>query len=169
VASVAWFPDLSEKYSVILVIFLLLCSSSSIYILFHLIVEYDLLYSLILDMTFLYWLIFLIILFLVYYDYMLGIDGLDLYSNICLYSACSLVRWVGGRHYVGVVPISCLSTFACYILSCVVDRRGDIPIESFVVYPPNVVSVDTNYGEMIALFLIFLSNVHMCRYNILPL
>jgi len=105
-----------------------------------------LLYSLILDMTLLYLLIFLIILFLVYSDYMLGIVGLDLYSNIFSYSACSLVRWVGGRHYVGVVPISCLSAFAYYIPSRVVDRGGDIPVESFVVHPPNVVSIDTNYG-----------------------
>ena len=61
---------------------------------------------------------------------------------------------MGGRHYVGVVPISCLSVFACYILGHVVDRGGDIPVESSVVRPPNVVSVHTNYGEMIALFLI---------------
>ena len=76
---------------------------------------------------------------------------------------------MGGRHYVGVVLISCLPVFACYIPSCVVEHRGDIPVESSVVHPPNVVSVDTNYGEMIAMFLIFLSNVHMCRYNLLPL
>jgi len=128
-----------------------------------------LLYSQILDMTLLYLLISLIILFLFYYEFMLGIVGLDLYSNICSYSACSLVRWVGGRHYVGVVPISCLPAFACYIPSRVVDHGGDILVESSVVHPPNVVSVDTNYGEMIALFLIFLNNVHMCRYNLLPL
>jgi len=54
----------------------------------------SLLYSIILDMTLLYLLIFLIILFLVYYDYMLGIVGLDLYSNICSYSAHSLISWV---------------------------------------------------------------------------
>ena len=128
-----------------------------------------LLYSLILDMTLLYLLIFLIILFLVCYDYMLGIVGLDLYSNISSYSTCSLVRWVGCRHYVGMVPISCLPAFACYILSRVVDCGGDIPIESSIVHTLNVVSVDTNYVEIIALFLIFLSNVHMCRYNLLPL
>jgi len=113
-------------------------------------------YSIILDMTLLYLLIFLIILFLVYYGYMLGIVGLDLYSNICSYSAQSLISRVGGRHYVGMVLISCLPAFACYILGRVVDRGGDIPVESSVVHPPNVVSVDTNYKEMIALFLIFL-------------
>jgi len=161
-ASIAWFPDLSERYSVILVIFLLLYSSSSLYILFHHIMNMILLYSIILDMTLLYLIIFLIIFFLVYYDYMLGIVGLDLYSNICLYSAHSLISRVGGRHYVGVVPISCFPVFACYILGRVVDRGGDISIESSVVHPPNVVSIDTNYEKMIALFLIFLSNVHKC-------
>jgi len=68
-----------------------------------------------------------------------------------------------------MVPISCLPAFACYILSRVVDCGGDIPIESSIVHTLNVVSVDTNYVEIIALFLIFLSNVHMCRYNLLPL
>ena len=76
---------------------------------------------------------------------------------------------MGGRHYVGVVPISCLPMFACYILGRVVDRGVDIPIESSVVHPLNVVFVDSNYEEMIALFLIFLNNVHMFRYNLLLL
>ena len=69
---------------------------------------------------------------------------------------------MGGRPYVGVVPISCLPVFAPYILGHVVDHGGDIPVESSVVHPPNVVSIDTNYEKMIALFLIFLSNVHKC-------
>ena len=163
-----WIPQ--RVYSIILVIFLLLYSSQSLYTLFHLIMNMTLLYSIILDMTLLYLLIFLIILFLVYYDYMLGIASLDLYSNICSYSARSLISWVGGRHYVGIVPISCLIAFAPYVLAHVVDRGGDIPIESSVVHPLNVVlSVDTNYGEKIARFLIFLSNFHMYRYNLLLL
>jgi hypothetical protein len=49
-----------------------------------------LVYSTILDMTLLYLFIFSIIMFLVYYDYMLGTAGLDLYSNIGSYSARSL-------------------------------------------------------------------------------
>ena len=73
-----------------------------------------LLYSIILYMNLLYLLIFLIIFFLVYYDYMLDIVGLDLYSNICLYSSHSLISRVSGRLYVGMVPISCLPAFACY-------------------------------------------------------
>ena len=68
-----------------------------------------------------------------------------------------------------MVPISCLPAFACYILGRVVDRGDVIPVESSIVHRPNVVSVDTNYEETIALFLIFLGNVHMCRYNLLLL
>jgi len=68
-----------------------------------------------------------------------------------------------------VVPILCLPALACYVPGHVVDRGGDIPIESSIVHPPNVFSIDTNYEEMIALFLIFQSNVHMCRYNLLLL
>ena len=82
----------------------------------------------------LYLLIFLIILFLVYYDYMFSIASLDLYSNICSYSTRSLISWVGGRHYVGVVPISCLPAFAPYVPRRVVDHGGDIPVESSVVH-----------------------------------
>ena len=64
---------------------------------------------------------------------------------------------MSGRYYVGVVPILCLPAFACYILGRVVDRGGDIPIESSIVHPLNVISTDTNYEEMITLFLMFLS------------
>jgi hypothetical protein len=65
-----------------------------------------LVYSTILDMTLLYLFIFSIIMFLVYFDYMLGIAGLDLYSNIGLYSARSLNSWVSGKYCIGVEPIT---------------------------------------------------------------
>ena len=69
-----------------------------------------------------------------------------------------------------MVLISCLPAFAPYIPGCVVDRRYDKPVESSVVHPPNIVlSVDTNYKEMIILFLIFLSNIPMRRYNLVLL
>jgi uncharacterized membrane protein len=50
-----------------------------------------LVYSIILDMTLLYFIMFLIILFLVYFDYMLGIVRSELYVSIGSYSACSLI------------------------------------------------------------------------------
>jgi hypothetical protein len=53
-----------------------------------------LVYSTILDMTLHYLLIFSIVMFLVYFDDMLSIVGLYLYSNIGSYSARSLISWV---------------------------------------------------------------------------
>jgi hypothetical protein len=84
-----------------------------------------LVYSIILDMTLLYLIMFLIILFLVYFDYILGIARSKLYSSIGSYSACSLISWVSGKHCVGVVPIPYLPVIAPYIPDRVVDRRSD--------------------------------------------
>jgi hypothetical protein len=94
-----------------------------------------LLYSIILDMTLLYLLIFSIIMFLVYFGYMLGIVGLELYSSIGSYSAWSLISWVSGKYCVGVVPIPYFPMIAPYIPDREVDRGSDSPVESFVVLP----------------------------------
>ena len=64
-----------------------------------------LVYSTILDITLLYLIMFSIILFLVYFDYMLGIVRLELYSSVGLYSACPLNSCVSGKYCVGVVHI----------------------------------------------------------------
>jgi hypothetical protein len=126
-----------------------------------------LVYSIILDMTLLYLLMFLIILFLVYFDYMLGIVRLDLYSSIGLYNACSLISWVSGKYYVGMVSIPYLPAIVPYILNRVVDRRSDSPVESFVVHLPSIRQAEHNYyREVMAMFYIFLSNITMHRYNI---
>jgi hypothetical protein len=88
-------------------------------------------------MTFIFILsMFLVIIFIVYFDYMLSIVGLLSYSCICSYSAHSKVLWVGGRHCVSVVLIRCLPVDTPYILSHVVDRGCDTPVESFVVHSP---------------------------------
>jgi hypothetical protein len=86
-------------------------------------------------MTLLYLIMFSIILFLVYFDYMLGIIRSDLYSSIGSYSACSLISWVSGKHCVGVVPISYLPVIVPYISDRVVDRGSDSLVESSVVHP----------------------------------
>jgi hypothetical protein len=126
-----------------------------------------LVYSTILDMTLLYLLIFSIIKFLVYFDYMLDIVGLDLYSNIGSYSARSLISWVNGQYCVGVVPIPYFSAIAPYILDHVVVRGCDIPVESYIVHLPNVDRVEHNYyKERLTMFMIFLHNISMCRYNL---
>jgi hypothetical protein len=126
-----------------------------------------LVYSTILDMTLLYLLIFSTIMFLVYFDYMIGIVGLDLYSNIGSYSAHSLISWVSGQYCVGVVPILYFPVIAPYILDRVIVRGCDIPVEFDIVHLPNVDRVEHNYckGRM-AMFKIFLHNISMYRYNL---
>jgi hypothetical protein len=129
-----------------------------------------LVYSIILDMTLLYLIMFSIILFLIYFDYMLGIVRLELYSSIGSYSTCSLDRWVSGKYRVGVVPILYFPVIAPYIPDRVVDRRSDSPIESFVVHLPSIGQEEHNYyREVIAMFFIFLHNITMRRYNLLLL
>jgi hypothetical protein len=126
-----------------------------------------LVYSTILDRTLLYLLIFSIIMFLVYFDYMLGIVGLDLYSNIGLYSARLLISWVSGQYCVGMVPIPYFPMIAPYIPDRVVVRGCDIPVECYIVHLPNVDRVEHNYyKERLAMFMIFLHNISMCRYNL---
>jgi hypothetical protein len=125
-----------------------------------------LVYSTILDMTLLYLLIFLIIMFLVYFDYMFGIVGLELCLCIGSYSACSLDLWVSGKYCVGVVPIPYFPTIAPYILDREVDRGSDSPVESFVVLL-SIGPVEHNYyREVIAIFFIFLCNILMHRCNL---
>ena len=84
-------------------------------------------YSTISEMTLLYLIMFSIILFLLYFDYMLSIVGLELYLCIGSYSACSLDRWVIGKYCIGVVPRPYLSAITPYILDREVDRGSDSP------------------------------------------
>jgi hypothetical protein len=127
-------------------------------------------YSVILDMNLLYLIMFSIILFLVYFDYMLGIVRLELYSSIGSYSARSLDRWVSGKYCVGVVPIPYFPAIAPYILDRVVDHESDNPVESFVVHLLSIGQAEHNYyREVIAMFFIFLRNITIRRYNLLLL
>jgi hypothetical protein len=126
-----------------------------------------LVYSTILDMTLLYLFIFSIIMFLVYFDYMLGIAGLDLYSNIGSYSARSLNSWVSGKYCIGVEPILYFLAIAPYISNRVVVRGSDSPIESYIVHLLNVDRVEHNYyKKRLAMFMIFLHNISMRRYKL---
>jgi hypothetical protein len=126
-----------------------------------------LVYSIILDMTLCYLIMFSIILFLVYFDYMLGIVRSELYLSIGSYSTCSLIPWVSGQYCVGVVPIPYFPMIAPYIPDRVVDRGSDSPVESFVVHLPSIGHTKHNYyREVIAMFFIFLHNITMCRYNL---
>ena len=124
-----------------------------------------LVYSIILDMTLLYLIMFSIILFLVYFDYMLGIVRLELYSSVGSYSACSLNSWVSGKYCVGVVPILYFLAIAPYILDRVVDRGSGSLVKSFVVHLLSIGQSKHNYyREVIAMFFFFLCNITMGRY-----
>ena len=81
---------------------------------------------------------FLVIMFIVYFDYIFSIVGLSSYSCICSYGAHPKDPWVGGRHCVSVVLIRDLPTDTHSILGHVVDHGRDTPIESFVVHSPNI-------------------------------
>jgi hypothetical protein len=88
---------------------------------------------------------FLVIMFIVYFDYILSIARLSSCSSINLYSARSGVHGVSGRHHVSVVLIHYLPTDAPYIPSHVVDHGCDAPVESFVVHSPNIGQVGSSY------------------------
>jgi hypothetical protein len=98
-------------------------------------------------------------MFIIYFDYMLSVARLSLYSSISLYSAHSNVHRVSGQCCVSMVLIHCLPADAPYILGHVVDHGCDTLIESFVVHSPNIGQVGCGYEGRQALFLIFLSNI----------
>jgi len=75
---------------------------------------------------------FLIILLLVYLDYMLSVVRLELCLCIELYSAYSLDRWVSGKYYVGMVPRPYFSAITPYSLELEVDHGSDSLLESIV-------------------------------------
>ena len=58
---------------------------------------------------------FLVIMFIVYFDYMLSLARLSLYSSISSYSARSKVHGVSGRYCVSVVLIRCLPADTPYM------------------------------------------------------
>jgi hypothetical protein len=117
-SSLAWSPDLSEFLVIflyILVIFIIVLST----------MNSTLFYSIISELTLLYLIMFSIILFLVYFDYMFSIVGLELCLYVGSYSACSLDRWVSGKYCVGVVPRPYLSAITPYIPDREVDHGSD--------------------------------------------
>jgi hypothetical protein len=87
---------------------------------------------------------FLLIMFIIYFDYMLSIARLSLCSSMSLYSARSNAHGVSGRHCVSMVLIHFLLADTPYILSHVVDHECDTLIESFVVHFPNIGQVGSS-------------------------
>jgi hypothetical protein len=150
-----------------LVILSYFCTCSYIIHLVYHLYEYDFSLFYHIRYDFALFIMFSIILFLVYFDYMLGIVRSELYLSIGSYSACSLISWVCGKYCVGMVPIPYLPAIAPYILDRVVDRGSDSPIESFVVHLLSIWQTEHNYyREVTAIFYIFLSNITMHRYNL---
>jgi len=126
-----------------------------------------LIYLNILELTLFYLLMFLIILFLVYFDYMLSVVRLELCLCIGSYSAYSLGRWVSDIYCVGKVPRPYLSTITPCSLELEIDHGSDSPIESFVFLLPIIRIVEHHYyREVLAMFMIFLANITMHRYNL---
>ena len=126
-----------------------------------------LIYLIISELTLFNFLMFSTILFLVYFDYMLSVARLELCLCIGLYSAYSLGRWVGDRYCIGEVPRPYLSAIIPYSLELEVDCESDSPIESFVFLLLIIGFVEHHYyREILALFMIFLANITMHRYNL---
>jgi hypothetical protein len=78
---------------------------------------------------------FLVTIFIIYFDYMLSIVSLLLCLCISSYSIYpNKVPWVGVRDHASVVLICYLPKSTLYILGHVVDRGCDTPVESFIVH-----------------------------------
>jgi hypothetical protein len=81
---------------------------------------------------------FLIMVFIVYFNYILSIASLSLYLCISLYSARSKVHRMGGRRCVSMVLMHCLPVNTLYIPGHVVDHECNTPVESYVVHSPSI-------------------------------
>jgi len=126
-----------------------------------------LIYLIILELTLFYLLMFSIIFFLVYFDYMLSVVRLELCLCIGSYSAYSLGRWVSDRYCVGEVPRPYLSTITPYSPELEVDRGSDSPVESFRFLLAIIRILEHHYyKEFLSMFMIFLANITMHRYNL---
>jgi hypothetical protein len=81
---------------------------------------------------------FLVAVFIIYFDYMLSIVSLSLCLWLSSYSIHPNIHRVGGRDHISVVLICYLPVNTLYILGHMVDRRCDTPIECFVVHSPSI-------------------------------
>jgi len=124
-------------------------------------------YLIISELTLFYLLMFSIILSLVYFDYRLSVVRLELCLCIGSYSTYSLDRWVSGKYCVGMVPRPYLSVITPYSPELEVDHESDNPVESFVFLLQIIRIVEHHYyKEVITMFMIFLANITMHRYNL---
>jgi hypothetical protein len=116
-----------------------------------------------LDMIlFLIYIISLIIMRLVCFDYIFGIDSLLLCLYTYLESTHLIESWVGGQHCVSVVLIHCLPANTLYTPGHVIDRGCDIPVESFVVHSLSIeLSRTRSHYLVVTLFLSFVMEMFL--------
>jgi hypothetical protein len=82
---------------------------------------------------------FLVAMFIIYFDYILSIVSLSLCLCISLYNIHpNKIPWMGGGDHVSMLLICYLPMNILYIRDHVVDCRCDTPVESFVVHSPSV-------------------------------
>jgi hypothetical protein len=82
---------------------------------------------------------FLVAMFIFYFDYILSIVSLSLCLYISSYSVHpNKVPWMGDRDHVSMVLICYLPTNTLYIPGHVVNRECDTPVDSFLVHSPNI-------------------------------
>jgi hypothetical protein len=107
--------------------------------------------------------IFDIICFGVYYDYMFSIVDLPLYSCMEPYSPHldHLLTWVNDKDSVSVVLILYLSAIAPYMSGRVVDHGGDNTFESFAVHHPCIGLVEPYTVWVVVSALILLDSLPM--------
>ena len=103
---------------------------------------------------------FFVIMFLVYFDYMLGVVRvIIMFMHRIAKRSFLLTNGVSGRHCVSMVLIRCLPVDTPYIPDHVVDSKGDSLVESFVVHLPSIGQVGRNCDGKHPLLVFFLSNV----------
>jgi len=74
---------------------------------------------------------------------------------------------VCGRYYIGEVPRLYLCVISLYSPDHEVDRGSDSPVEPFIVLLLSMRTVEHHYyREVIALFMIFLGDITMHKYNL---
>jgi hypothetical protein len=82
---------------------------------------------------------FLVAMFIVYFDYTLSIVSLSLCLCISSYSIHpNKVPWVGARDHISMVLICYLPMNSLYIMDYMVNHGCDTPVESSIVHSPNI-------------------------------
>ena len=76
-----------------------------------------------------------------------------------------MLQWISDRYCVGEVPRPYLSVITPYSLELEVDRGSESHVESFVFFLPKDCRAPLLW-EVIALFMTFLANITMHRYNL---